>query len=791
MLKNFLKIAWRNLSRKKFHSFINLFGLTIGMAASILIVSYVFYELSYDKHHKNYKQIYRIFTIINSPDGSKIEAPFTTYGFPSHLNNSIPEVIDIVRMMSNRAQFEYNHKMHNDIEVVWADSSYFKIFTHKFLEGDRQNALMENNALVITKKTEKKLFGDESGLNKLIRINGDSYKISAIIEDVPINSHAEFDAIAPIYSQVSTLEEEEKQGNFSYVSYLLTNGHENIDQIKAKVDQVFQEHYAEELEKHGMVVNQTLQTLASIHLHSKSSYEIKPPGDINNIYIFSILALFIIIIAIINFINLTTASSEARAREIGLRKVMGAHRKSLFKQFISETMLITIISFILALGITELFIDEFRLLMNSPILLLYKTNALFLSGMIISVLIIGFIAGSYPALHLSKYLAVEVLKGSKSSSGKKNVVLQRILVVFQFTIATFLLISLNLVYKQISFVKNKDLGFNKEQVLILNNLSDKMSNAYVPINAELSQMPEVVSVSASQSVPGSNRSISLCYKEGDPSSNNVMTNQNYITYDYLNTYGIELLSGRNFDKKMGTDSSKILLNETAVKAFGFKAPLHKKIVMGDRHYEIIGIMKDFHFKSLHEEIAPLAYILGNRNFNLISVKLNTRNMHQSIEEIEKHINAIDPNYTFSHRFVNEAFAEMYEAEDRINKLISYASILALIISILGLIALTMQTIQKKIQEIGIRKVMGAEVSQVVKMFVLDVSKWVVLATIIAIPIAYLFTNKWLENFVYRTQLGIDIFIIGCSASILIAILTVGIISYNAARSNPVDSLRHE
>ena len=792
MLQNFLKIAWRNLSRKKFHSFINLFGLTIGLAASIMIVSYIFYELSYDKHNVNYDKIYRIFTVINSPDGSTTEAPITSYGFAMHVANEVPEITDFVRLLSSGAQIELKGKQYNDIEVAWADSTYFNIFTHKFLSGTAKDALKDQHSLVITEKTEQKLFGDESGLDAMIRINGDLFKITGVIENVPVNSHFELDAVAPIYTQVSSLEQEEERGNLSYISYLLANGKEDFNQMQSKVNQVFQDHYAEELEAFGVTIDESLQPLSSIHLRSKTSYEMKPPGDINNIYIFSVLALFIIIIAIINFINLTTASSEARAREIGLRKVMGAHRNSLFKQFISETMLITLMSFILALGITEFFIDEFRLLMNSPILLLYKTNVLFIVGMILGVIIIGFIAGSYPAIHLSRYLAVDVLKGSKSSSGKKSVFLQRSLVVFQFTIATFLLISLNLVHKQISFVKNKDLGFEKEQLIVLDNLTDKITSSFESLKSELTQIPEVIRLTGSHTVPGTGRSMSIFYKEGDDASNNVMFHYNEITYDYLETYGIELIEGREFDPAMGTDTSKIILNETAAKAIGLTDPLNKKLINGGgTPLQVIGIMKDFHFSSLHQEIGGMAYLLNENEIGLISIKLSDQNIEQSIKKIETCLQNFDPNYTFSYKFIDETFAEMYEAEDRINKLITYASVLALIISILGLIALTMQTIQKKIHEIGIRKVMGAEISQVVKMFVLDVTKWVVLATIIAIPVAYLFTSKWLENFVYRTQLGLDIFVIGCLASILIAILTVGIISYNSARANPVDSLKYE
>lgn len=791
MFKNFLKIALRNLARKRFHSFINLFGLTIGLAASILIVSYVFYELSYDKHNKNYKRIYRIFTTINSPDGSAVEAPITSFGFPYHVAKALPEIVDFTRLLHSGARIEIDQKLHTDISVIWGDSTYFNIFTHKFLSGTMKDALKDKNSLVITRSTEKKLFGDDSGLNTMIRINGDPFKISAVIEDIPVNSHFEFDAIAPIYTRVGTLEEEEERGNFSYVGYLLTTGLNNFEQTQTKVDQVFQDHYAEELEEYGVTLKNSLQSLSSIHLHSRTGYEIKPPGDINNIYIFSVLALFIIIIAIINFINLTTANSETRAREIGLRKVMGAYRHNLFKQFISESMLITLMSFIIALGITELFIDQFRDLMNSPILLLYKTNGIFLAGLIVSVILIGFIAGSYPALHLSKYLPVEVLKGSKSSSGKKSVILQRSLVVFQFTIATFLLISLNLVYKQITFIKNKDLGFNKEQVVVMDNLSDKISNSFESLKPDLVQIPEVLRLTASHSVPGTNRNMSICYKEGDNATNNIMINNNRIHYDYLPTYGIELTEGREFSKAMGTDTSKIIINEAAVAALGISEPLHKKLVMSDTHYKIIGIMKDFHFKSLHEEIAPLAYVLADEEIDLISIKISPLNLKQSLAKIEQTVQKFDPSYTFSYRFIDEFFTEMYETEARINKLITYASILAIIISILGLIALTMQSIQKKIHEIGIRKVMGAEIGQIIRMFVLVLTRWVVMATIIAIPIAYLFTSRWLENFVYQTKMGIDVFVLGCLVSIIIAIVTVGIISYNSARANPVDSLKYE
>ncbi len=791
MFKNFLKIAFRNLNHKKFHSFINLFGLSIGLAASIMIVSYVFYELSYDKYNENYSKIYRIFTVINSPDGSTTEAPITSFAIALHTANELPEITNFVRLLNSGTQFELNNKLYNDIEVAWADSSYFNIFTHKFLSGNIEMALSDKNSLVITKSTEQKLFGNESGLDEMLRINGDLFKITGIIEDVPLNSHFEFDAIVPIYTRVGTLEEEEQQASLSYVSYILTNGQENFDQLQTKVNQIFQDHYAAELVQYGVTVNQSLQPLSSIHLRSKTSYEMKPPGDINNIYIFSVLAFFIIIIAIINFINLTTANSETRAREIGLRKVMGANRPTLFKQFISESLIITLISFLLALGITELFIDQFRELMSSPILLLYKSNTLFLIGLVSSVIIIGFIAGSYPALHLSKYLPIEVLKGSKSSSGKKSVLLQRSLVVFQFAIATFLLISLNLVYKQISYVKNKDLGFDKEHVIVIKNLTEKIRESFEDLKSELVQIPEVIRLSGSHSVPGTGRNMSICYKEGDDASNNIMMHTNQIYYDYLNTYGMELIAGREFDKSMGTDSTKIIINETAAKALGLDKPLHKKLMMGDNPNEVIGVMKDFHFNSLHQKIGPMAYFLTDEGVDLISLKLSAKNIEQSIKKIEASLQDFDPSYTFSYNFIDESFAEMYEAEDRINKLITYASVLALIISILGLIALTMQTIQKKTHEIGIRKVMGAEISQVVQMFVLELLRWVVLATIIAIPIAYLFTTRWLENFVYQTKIGAGVFIWGCLVSIIIAILTVGIISYNTARANPVESLKYE
>ncbi len=790
MLKNFFIIALRNLSRHKLHSSINILGLAVGLAASILIASYVFFELSYDRYNKNYHQIHRLYSYLTLPNGSSLEGPVVLGNLAPMIEARIPEVDAVSRIWGYREpEIEYKDQLFTQNRLMWVDSAFFRIFTFNFIAGNPENALVEKNSIVITEELAQKIFGDEDAFNQSIRFFNANYKITGIIENVPINSHFQFDILGSFLT-VSNDERDATQTNgFDFHTYLICNENADLQQIEEKINALSVETSDARFAAIGLKIKTGLQPLKDIHLKSKSTVEFEDGGDINNVYIFSALCLFIILIAIVNFINLVTANSECRAKEIGLRKVMGAYKNNLFRQFIGESLVVALIAFVLALGISQLMIHSFRQLMDSPIVLPYWNNLMVFILMLGFVVIVGIISGAYPAFYLSGFLPVKALKGSKSSSAK-NSLLRKALVVFQFAIAIFLMVNLALLFAQVDYMKRKDLGFDKEQVLVLDQLSDKLKSSYQPVKSALLANPNVVSVTGSQSIPSTLQSIEALYKLGDDPTSSIVFNEARIHYDFLKTYGVEIIEGRTFQEEMGTDDGNIIVNEATVKKLGLENPIGQKVVPTFDTVTIIGVYHDFNFRSLHFEIEPMGYVLSP-NIEYISIKLNTKDMPAALKEIEEITAQIDPNYTFSYQFIDQTFNEMYQKEEKVNQLISYAAVLAIIISMMGLFALTSFTIQQKRQEIGIRKVMGASESGIVKLFIYDLVKWVLLASVVAIPVAYYAMDKWLGNFVYHTNISFWMFFAGILLALIIAVATVGLITLKAARANPAEALKYE
>lgn len=793
MIYNFFKIALRNLQKHKLHSFINIFGLALGMAATILIASFIFFELSYDKQNDKYSDIYRIYSTIYLPNGESVEGPTTLGSVAPRLKEQIPEITQTVRIADFRnMNIKYQDHIFSSDKLLWVDSTFFDIFTCKFIAGNPEYALTEERSLVLTESFSKKIFGSEDAYNKLVIVDDESYKITAIVKDNPINSHMHFDILGSFVTVCNSRYDITKNNGFNFYTYMVCpNFEQNKVSIEEKSNLLINQLSDERFGEMGLKTDSYFQAMSDIHLRSHSIFELEPNGNINSIYIFSILAIFIILIAVVNFINLVTANSETRAKEIGLRKVMGAFKANLFKQFIGESILTSIFAFIIALGITELLIGLFKELMASPITLPYWDNPIILLLMLLAVIIVGFLSGSYPALYLSRYLPIEALRGSKSSGGAKNTFLRKSLVVFQFTIAIFLIINLALLYKQVNFMKNKDLGFDKEQIVVIDNFSTKVRSSYKSLKADLLMNPNIISVTASQAVPGEIGNIEAAYMVGNDAKSSIAIHENQIQDDFIETFGIEIIEGEDFSNDMGTAKEKIILNEAAVKRLGLLDPLYKKVVFFQDTLQIIGVIKNFHFQSLHEEIAPFSMTKRRTYFNKISVKINPNNISRTLREIEVALTNVDPNNVFKYKFIDQSFEEMYLAEERSNQLITYAAILAIIISMLGLFALTSFTITQKVQEIGIRKVMGASVQQIVKMFIIDSAKWVIVAGIIAIPIAYVSMSKWLNNFVYQTNIEWWMFMFGCVLALIIAVATVSFISIKAARANPASSLKYE
>ena len=791
MIRNFIKIAIRSMAKHRLHSFVNIFGLAIGLAATILIFSYVYFETSFDRHNLNYEHIYRLYSDISLPNGSKVEGPVTLGNVAPKIQDQVPEVSKVCRFYGyNDREVELNENVFRNNKLLWVDSTFFDIFSFEFIAGNSKTALTEKNTIVITESYAKRLFGDEDAFEKTLKFRDDNHKITGIIKDLPINSHFQFDMVGAFRTISNEQYDITKQNGFAFYTYLLCADHADVSQLEAKLSEIAMEASEVRFKSLGLTIKTFLQPLSDIHLKSNSTMELETSGDINNVYIFSALAIFIILIAIVNFVNLITANSESRAKEIGLRKVMGAFKAQLLRQFIGESILISIIAFILALGIAELFIDPFRHLLDSPIVIPYWNDLSLLAIMIAAVLVQGVISGAYPAFYLTRFLPVQALKGSKGSSSKNNS-MRKALVVFQFSIAIFLLINLALLYTQVNFLKNKSLGFDKEQVLVLDKISNTMFDSYESLKADLLMNPNVVSVSASMNVPGEQRNVEALFKLGDDASSAIVFYENRIRPDYLKTYGIEIIEGRDFSEDLQTDRDKLLINEATVKSLGLENPVNQKVVMTFDTMMIIGVFRDYNFLSLHNAIEPLGFTRRYRSYSRISIKLNTKDIQSTLLSVEETVKNLDPNYQISYKFIDQSFNEMYQREERVNKLISYAAILSILISMLGLFALTSFTTQQRIREIGVRKVMGASENRIVKMFVYDLIKWVLIGAAIASPLAYYAMDKWLEKFVYHTQISIWMFGAGVFISLFFAVLIVSLISFKAARSNPAESLKYE
>jgi putative ABC transport system permease protein len=793
MFYNFLKIALRNLQKHKLHSFINIFGLAVGMAASILMVSFVFFEKGYDKFHENYADVYRVHSKIYLPNGEAVEGPTTLGNCAPRIKSQIPEILYSVRFMGHRdSEIEYKGKFINNDKLIWADSSFFDVFSFEALDGDLRTALVEENSIVLTESFAKTIFGEEDPFDKTVKRYGENFKVTAVIKNVPVNSHFHFDLLGSFSSICNAQYDVTKENGFNFYTYLVCEDFEkNKNNIETKANELIGEIADERFGGLGLRVESNFQALKDIHLKSNSAFELEANGNLKHIYIFAALALFIILIAIVNFINLVTANAETRAKEIGLRKVLGANRSNLFGQFIGESILTSLFAFVLALGLVELLIDMFRQLMQSPIAIQYWSSPLLFVFLLLIVVLVGFVAGCYPALYLSGFSPARALKGSKSSSGAKNTFLRKSLVVFQFSISIFLLVILSLLYKQVAFMKNKDLGFDKEEVMVVKNFSNTISKSYLSLKADLLTNPNITAVTASEPVPGDLGNIQAVYNIGENPDASVTIHETRVQDDFVKTFGIKIVEGRAFESNSKTEANKVLVNQMAVKKLALENPINRKIVMFEDTLTIVGIMHDFHFQSLHEKIAPQMLTKQKNWFSKISIKLNTKNVSKSLQEIEAAFHKVDPNNVFSYCFMDQKFEQMYQAEERSNALISYAAILAILISMFGLFALTSFTISQKTKEIGLRKVLGASTSQIVKMFLGDLVKWVGIAAVIAFPLAYFAMIKWLENFEYHTSIQLWMFLLGGALAMIIAMATVSFISIRAANANPAESLKYE
>ena len=810
MLKSNLTIAWRNLLRNKAFSLINIAGLAIGLGSFILIVLFVTDELSFDKYNEKADRIYRVDSDI-SFGGSDLKLAVNSDMMGATLKKDYPQVEQFVRFYnsSGSKMVKKGNEFINESKVCHADSTLFEVFTLPALYGDTKNALNEPNTVVITASTAKKYFGSTDVIGKTIETNENSstlYKVTAVIKDIPRNSHFNFN----FFFSMDNVEY--GWGNFlshNFQTYILLkpgtdprefekNFSQVIDKyILPQAKQFIQVNSMEDFKKSGNRLDYSLMPLKDIHLRSDRFPELGVNSSIQYVYIFSAVAIFILLIACINFMNLSTARSANRAKEVGIRKVLGTEKVSLIRQFLTESILMAFIAMILALILVALAINYFNSISGKELAATDLLSPKFLIFLLLTPFVVGILAGTYPAFFLSAFRPISVLKG-KINQGFRKSYLRSGLVVFQFFTSIVLIVGTIVVFRQLRFIQNKKIGFNKDQVLVIYGTGALGNNADAFKN-EIAAMNGVTAASFGGFLPVSNSS----RNDNTLSTDAVMTEKTgfstqvwSIDYDYISTLGMEMAEGRNFSREFGSDSTSIIINESAVKIAGLVDPIGKKLYQPDgngsnlREYTIVGVVKNFNFESLRQNIGPLVFVLGYNKW-VTTFKVSPDNVQSLLKDIESKWKSMAPGMPFRYQFLDESFDNMYRAEQRIGKVAISFAVLAVFIACLGLFGLATYMAEQRTKEIGVRKVLGASVANVAVMLSKDFIKLVLVASLIAFPVAWWAMNKWLQDFAYRVDIGWWVFVVAGLLAVLIAVITVSYQAIKAALANPVESLRSE
>jgi len=794
MFKNYLKIAFRNLWKHKVFSFINIMGLTVGMTACFLIFLYVSFELSYDSFHSKADRIYRIVCDIKTPT-EVINAGGPSWAVPPNVKDEFPEVESFVRIAGNdNVLMRKGDIKFNEENAMWADSSFFKVFDFKLLKGNPQTALKEPFSVVFSETAAKKYFGNTNPIGQTLLITGDAYpaKVTGIMKDIPENSQIKGDVVLSMstITQKFNSNLDSQWGNYGAQAYLLLKPGTNAKMLEKKFPAFLQRRNGDEMKKSQMYATLFLEPLKDVYLRSTRNGS--KTGNINNVYIFSIIAVFILLIACINFINLTTARSAERAKEVGIKKVVGAEKFHLMRQFIGESLMVSMIAFLLAVGLSALLLPLFNQLAGKTVSAGIFSNFYYLFLLFIAAVGIGLLAGVYPALVLSSFKPIVVLKG-RFATGTRGIILRKGLVIAQFTISIALIIGTIIVYNQMNYMRSQDLGFSKDHMMVIDTNGDPAKKTFQQAVAGL---PGIKSTAMSGSVPGGGNPgaySEIENKKGDLQIANL--DLYFVDFDYINQYKIKMVAGRGFSKAFATDTTQaMVLNEAAVKMFGYTSPqqaIGKRFKQWGREGKIIGVMKDFHFRSLQEVIKPLSMRIEPDGCNLVSVNVSSANLPATIAAIENKWKTLIPNRPFSYYFLDEFFDRQYRSEERFGKLFLNFAILAIFISCLGLLGLASYSTMQRTKEIGVRKVMGASISNIINLLSKDFLKLVLISFFIAAPLSWFFMHQWLEDFAYRINISWWVFVVAGVTAVLIALFTISFQAVRAAITNPVKSLRTE
>jgi putative ABC transport system permease protein len=789
MIKNYLKIALRNLFKQKGYSFINITGLSLGMAVCIFMFLWVKDEINYDRFHSKAGILYRLEQDQKSQEGS-FHVNVTPFPVGPALKEQIPEITNTSRYWNMGTMLVKNGEnafFETGIRVV--DPSFLQMFSFPLIKGNPDNVLKETHSIILSESMAEKYFGKEDPIGRTLDLNNKYlFKVTGIIKEVPDNSSLKFDMLMPFEFVKEIGRYRDSWASNSIVTYVEMPDRKNLYSVNEKITNLIYEHsktYSKDYKPDFM-----LNPLTGIRLYGRFGFG-QQSGAIQNVYIFSAIGIFILLIACINFMNLSTARSANRAKEVGLRKVVGANKKNIITQFYGESILITIISAFFSIIFVLCLLHLFNELSGKKISFSSLLGWDFITGILAITLLTGIFSGSYPALFISSFKPIKVLKGNMRNSAKTGF-FRKILVVIQFCLSIILIIGTTIMFDQVKFMQGKNPGYDKEQLIYI-PLRGETRNSYDMLKKELIKDSRVVSVSGSQQLPiliGSN-SWGADWDGKDP-NRNVLIGINAVDYDFVETMKIEMAEGRPFSKDFATDTSTaFMVNEEVAKLMGSNSVAGKRFDFNDRRGNIIGVMKNFHYQSIQFNIEPLAMVVDPLRVNYVLVRLPANNVQNSLDYVKSTWSRIFPLFPFDYKFFNDDFEQMFRGDLKMGKVLRIATILAILIACLGLFGLASFMAEQKTKEIGIRKVLGSSISAITVMFSKEFIKWVIAANVIAWPLAYYLMNKWLEDYAYKTPIGWWIFALAGILSISIAIITVSYQSIKAASANPIKSLRYE
>jgi putative ABC transport system permease protein len=791
MYKSYFKFAWRNMTRHKLNALMNLLSLSVGMACFVFVFIYVKTELSYDQFHKDADRVHRVVIDLIESNGKVLPDATTPPALAAALKRELPEVETTVRLFPGwGSKFligaSEEQKFYEE-DLIRTDSTFFDVFSFPFLYGNPETALDNPGQLVITRKTALKYFGREDVIGETLTVfsmNNARVTITGVLEDIPENSHFKFDFLTRLtFNAIDS-----NWGWWNYYTYVKLNQDASLENFDSKLAG-FYENARPEQEQYAPIYT---QALTDIHLKSNLKWELDANGNISNVYIFVALGLFILLISCINYLNLTVGHSLKRLKEIGLRKVFGAHKRSLMSQFLIEALVMVFLSVLIGSLLAEVLFYNLGDTLGKQVSLFTPDNLPSLGIIALGGLLTGIVAGLYPALHLSSFKVVNAVKGVLNKNGKSAVSLRHVLLVLQFTISGIMIIGTLVVFKQLNHLQNTDRGFDAEQVLVIDNgrgISDQKS-----LKVAISQLASVAHVGVSSGVVGGlNWTTSVGYP--DP----ILLNYMAVDPEYIEAMNFELVAGRNFSREIKTDAQgpNIMVNEQGLKELGFTLEDVGKprpmFINNDtiQNGNIIGVLKDFHFANFKSEIKPFGFFFRDTPLNFITVKTSTNNLAQTIDQLENIWGEVANGAPFEYFFLDETFAALYEQESKLSNILIYLTFLTLFIAFVGMFAIANMTVKDKLKEIAIRKVLGASASSVSAMVTQKFIILVLIANMIGMPVAYLLMNRWLEDFAYRTAPGAMLFVIALASTLLVAWVTVGSQSIRAAVSSPVKSLRQD